>query len=69
MEERFIMQFIKNFIREEDGQDVIEYALVLGLVALAGAAGLAIIGGQVDGLMTATQDALTAAGAPAPAAG
>ena len=30
------MQFIKNFIREEEGQDVVEYALVIGLVAPRG---------------------------------
>jgi Flp pilus assembly pilin Flp len=47
------MQFIKQFIREEEGQDIVEYGLVLGLVALAGAGTLALIGGDVTTIMDA----------------
>jgi pilus assembly protein Flp/PilA len=31
-------QFLKNLVREEDGQDLIEYALVATLVALSSVA-------------------------------
>lgn len=37
-----LVNFLKNFVREEDGVTAVEYALVLGLVVLGliGAAGL-----------------------------
>jgi pilus assembly protein Flp/PilA len=57
------MRFIKNFIREEEGQDVVEYALVIGLVALAGTAGLTALAGGIDGLLTAVETALGTAAA------
>jgi pilus assembly protein Flp/PilA len=38
------MELIKRFFREEDGAEVTEYALVLGLVALAAIAGLSATG-------------------------
>ena len=28
------MTYLKNFIRDEEGQDMVEYALLLGLIAL-----------------------------------
>jgi len=52
------MQFIKQFIREDDGQDIVEYGLVLGLVALAGAVVLATMGENVGLIMTAASDLL-----------
>jgi pilus assembly protein Flp/PilA len=55
------MQFFKNFIREEEGQDIIEYGLVLGLIALAGAGVLATMSGSVTTIMNAASDALDAA--------
>ncbi len=54
-------QFIQQFVREEDGQDVVEYALVLGLVALAGGAGLTLMAGSIDGLVGAVNTAIDAA--------
>lgn len=32
------MNLLKNFLREEDGQDLVEYSLLLGFVCLASAA-------------------------------
>jgi Flp pilus assembly pilin Flp len=32
------MKLIKTFLREEDGQDLVEYSLLLGFVCLASAA-------------------------------
>jgi Flp pilus assembly pilin Flp len=53
------VQFIKNFIREEEGQDAVEYALVVGLVAVAGAVALGALTGQIDGLVTAVGTLIT----------
>jgi Flp pilus assembly pilin Flp len=52
------MRFIKNFIREDDGQDVVEYALVLGLVALGAGVGLTVLTGGIGDLTSAVNDAL-----------
>ena len=41
------MQIIKRFIAEEEGADAAEYALVIGLVALAIVAGAFALGGQL----------------------
>ena len=41
------MEFIKRFVTEEDGADAAEYALVIGLVALAIVAGAFALGGQL----------------------
>jgi Flp pilus assembly pilin Flp len=59
------MQFIKNFIREQEGQDIVEYGLVLGLVALAGAGVLAALGGDVTRIMDAVQALFDAVPTPA----
>ena len=52
------MRFIKNFIREDDGQDVVEYALVLGLVALGAGIGLGVLTGGIGDLTNAVNNAL-----------
>jgi Flp pilus assembly pilin Flp len=57
------MRFIKNFIRKEQGQDVVEYALVIGLVAVAGTLGLSTLAGAggIGGLLTAVTGAIATA--------
>lgn len=37
----------KNFIREEEGQGMTEYGLVLGLIAVAVVGALALLRGQI----------------------
>jgi pilus assembly protein Flp/PilA len=37
-----------RLIREEDGQDLIEYALLLGIIAVAVIATIGLIGGKVS---------------------
>jgi len=46
------MTYLKNFIRDEEGQDMVEYALLLGFVALAAVALLSGIGTSINGLFT-----------------
>lgn len=41
---------ITRFVRDEDGQDLIEYALIAGLVALAAVAAVTAIGGSLTGI-------------------
>ncbi len=42
------MNLVRRFIREEDGQNVVEYALVLTLVAVAAIAGLTLAGQNIN---------------------
>ena len=42
------MQFIKNFIREDDGQGMVEYGIILGLVAVFAITALTAMGGDVS---------------------
>lgn len=46
------MNFIKNFIREEDGVTAIEYGLIAALVAVAIVAGASLLGTSLNGLFT-----------------
>lgn len=47
------MSFIKNLWSDERGEDVTEYALVVGLVALAAIFGMSMLGGALDTWMQA----------------
>ena len=42
--------FLLNFIRDEQGQDLIEYTLLLAFVALASAAVFIGTGGSISGI-------------------
>jgi len=53
--------FISNFLRDEQGQDLIEYTLLLAFVALASAALFIGAGNSVKGIWTATNSQLAAA--------
>jgi Flp pilus assembly pilin Flp len=55
------MTFLKNFLMEEDGQDLIEYTLLMAFVALASAALFIGAGGSVKGIWSTTNSQLTAA--------
>lgn len=49
---------IARFIRDEQGQDLIEYALLGGIITAVGAALINAIGTQVGLYMTALRDAV-----------
>ena len=55
------MMFLKNLWREEEGQDLIEYTLLMAFVALASAALFIGAGGSVKGIWSTTNSQLTAA--------
>lgn len=61
------MQFVKNFLKDEQGQDLVEYTLLLGFIALASAALYQSISGNIVSIWTAANTAVgnaaTAAGA------
>jgi Flp pilus assembly pilin Flp len=57
------MQLLKEVIRDEQGQDLIEYTLLMAFVALASAALFLGAGSSIKGIWTATNSQLDAANA------
>jgi Flp pilus assembly pilin Flp len=57
--------FINNFLRDEQGQDLIEYTLLLAFVALASAALFIGAGNSVKGIWSVTNSQLAAANSSA----
>jgi Flp pilus assembly pilin Flp len=55
------MQRMNRFLRDESGQDLIEYTLLLAFVALASAALFIGAGGSVQGIWSTTNSQLVAA--------
>jgi Flp pilus assembly pilin Flp len=58
------MTFLRNLWNEEQGQDLIEYTLLMAFVALASAALFIGAGGSVKGIWSQVNAQLTAANAP-----
>jgi Flp pilus assembly pilin Flp len=52
---------LKRFVRDEEGQDLIEYTLLMAFVALASAAIFIGAGGSITSIWTSTNTQLTAA--------
>ena len=55
------MTTLKSFFHEEQGQDLIEYTLLLAFVAMASAALFIGAGNSVQGIWTTTNSQLAAA--------
>lgn len=55
------MNFIKKFIREEDGVTAIEYGLIAALIAVVIIASVTIVGTQLRSVFTFIGNALTTA--------
>ncbi len=56
---------MRNFLRDEQGQDLIEYTLLLAFVALASAALFIAAGGSVSGIWSVANSRLSVAAASA----
>ena len=55
------MTFLRNFWNDEQGQDLIEYTLLMAFVALASAALFLGAGGSIKGIWLVTNNQLTQA--------
>jgi pilus assembly protein Flp/PilA len=60
-----IMTYLKNFINDEEGQDLVEYALLLGFVAMAAAGILVTIGTDITSIFSKAKAQTGAAAAAA----
>jgi pilus assembly protein Flp/PilA len=58
-----LMAYLLDFLREEEGQDLIEYALLIALISLVCVAALTAAGTQVNTIFTNIKDRLTTAAA------
>lgn len=54
-----IYNFLLSFQKEEEGQGMVEYALIIGLVVIAVIAVLALLGPQIQAIFQQIVDALT----------
>ena len=59
------MTTLRNFWNEDQGQDLIEYTLLMAFVALASAALFLGAGGSIQGIWSTTNSQLIAANASA----
>jgi Flp pilus assembly pilin Flp len=50
--------FIKRFLRDEEGQDLVEYVLLVSLIALAVAAAFPPVTAAITGVFDAVADAV-----------
>ena len=60
-----VKELLKGFLKQEDGQDLIEYTLLLAFVCLASAALFISAGGSIGGIWTAANTQLTTANSTA----
>ena len=56
-----MINFLKRLWKEEEGQDLIEYALLVALVALAATAGMNALASKINAEFTALGTSLTSA--------
>ena len=54
-----MMELMKRFVREEEGQDLVEYALLLVFLALAAIAALPTLGKAVSNVFVNAAQVLT----------
>ena len=56
-----LVHFVKSLVRKEDGQDLLEYALLVALIALVAIAAVTAAGGSVSTIFQSIADKLGAA--------
>jgi pilus assembly protein Flp/PilA len=57
-----LLNYLKSFVREEEGQDLLEYALLVALIALIAIGAVGAAGVQVDRIFNDIATQLTTAG-------
>jgi pilus assembly protein Flp/PilA len=59
------MELIRRFVREEEGQGLVEYALIIGLIAVVAIAALTASGTQISAIFGNISGELSKAATPA----
>jgi Flp pilus assembly pilin Flp len=65
-ENQHMKNLFARFIREEEGQDLIEYALVATFVSLVASAGATLLGASLDGWYSAVSGSVDGMAAQVP---
>ena len=53
------MEMIRRFVREEQGQGLVEYALIIGLIAVVAIAALTASGGSISAMFNTVSGKLS----------
>lgn len=56
----FAAAYLRGFIRKDEGQDLVEYALLVALIALGAVTAVSLMGGSIQGVFNNIGDALDA---------
>ena len=56
-----LINFVKSFSNKEDGQDLLEYTLLVALIALIAIGAVGLAGGSVSAIFTTIAGSLSAA--------
>jgi len=56
-----LINFVKSFSKKEEGQDLLEYALLVALIALIAIGAVQLAGGSVSTIFTSIATQLSAA--------
>ena len=56
-----LVNFVKSFVRNEEGQDLLEYALLVALIALVAVGAVEAAGGSVQTIFNNIASALSTA--------
>ena len=54
-----LVNYVKSFVRNEEGQDLLEYALLVALIALVAIAAVGMAGSAVNTIFTNIANALS----------
>jgi pilus assembly protein Flp/PilA len=57
----YLVTRLRSFLRNEEGQDLIEYALLVGLISLVAVAAITLAGSAVNDIFTNIAGKLAAA--------
>ncbi|GAB4275325.1 MAG: hypothetical protein Kow0029_16330 [Candidatus Rifleibacteriota bacterium] len=55
------MELVRRFVREEEGQGLVEYALIIGLIAVVAIAALTASGGSISSIFNTISGKLSSA--------
>jgi pilus assembly protein Flp/PilA len=62
----YVYLWLKNWLEQEEGQDLIEYAMILGLVVLVALALLGVVGGNISTIWSKVSAGVASAASTVP---
>ena len=60
---KLFIEYVKSFVREDEGQDLLEYALLVALIALVAVGAVTAAGVSVNDIFSSVADQLDTAAA------